>query len=324
MTTNYDIDDFSSVDEDLMLSDNSGYESSGGGGGFWALKENSSQTVYFLSDPWTKDVDHGWWIWREVMAWEGLKGDIMLPGGYKTFPVRDQRVVEIAGKRKRQDISLSSDDADELLKMVKPYLPRGETRRSEPYRPVKDAIGACVVEVSPDGTQYPPKVIVFTKTRYSKLLEQIKTAKQYAGPSFTLVGHPWLLQISGKGMGEVVRLIPLLDQPPIELPEIIDIPEALRQKRQALYDIIQSSTGVETTEYAAEDVDAAEPMEAGEISEPVEPVEPVVLSDAEAREALYATWTPARFRTLLKKKGVTVNPSADIEELKSLARQHAI
>jgi hypothetical protein len=323
MTTNYDIDDFSSVDEDLMLSDNSGYESSGGGGGFWSLKENSTMTVYFLSDPWTKDVDHGWWIWREVSAWEGLKGDIELPGGYKTFPVRDQKVVEINGQRRRQDINLDGPEGDELLKMVKPYLPRGETKRTMPYRPVKDAIGANIVELSPDGTPYPPKVIVFTKTRYSKFLEKVNLAKAMTrGGGFTLVGQPWLLQVTGKGMGEAVNLIPLLDQPPLEnVPELIDIPEALRQKRQALYDIIQSSTGISTATYAAEDADAAEPMEAGEISAPAEPV---ALTDAEAREALYATWTPARFRTLLKKKGVTVDPAADLDELKELARQYAI
>lgn len=322
MSTNYDIDDdFSSTDEDMLLAGSDGYLSGGGGLGgdvFWNAKANSERTVYFVTDPWTKDIDHGWWIWREVYAEQGLAGGIMLPPGLAGFPVRDQEVVPNPNGEGnlRRDIAPGSEKADQLLALVTPYMPRNETRRTSPYRPVSDKVGANVVELNDQG-YLNHKVLVFSAARYRKLRAEIDSKADMVEPgTFSLIGHPWLLSISGPGNAEIIRLKPLRDQPPIELPEPIDIPEKLREKRQRIFEIVRTTAKVDTTRYA--DEDAAVPDAPAQADIPATPDEPAAPAET-TREELYASMTDSRLKTLLTKAGVPVPPKTGRAALIELA-----
>jgi hypothetical protein len=314
MTTSYDYDAYSSVDDELLLADDRGYTGGGGGGSdsFWALKSGSNLKVYFTTPgPWTKQLDHGWWNWREIFAQDGLTGVGQLPGGMKAFPVKDQvNYRDDEGNLRRRDIPASDPGYDQLLALVVPYANQRDEKKKKATRPVRDVVGVSIVELGTDGSLY-PKILTMSANRYRKIYEQIQSFRAM-NKDFSLVGFPWQISIQGEAAAEVVSFRPLPDEPPIDLPEPHDIPELLKAKREQVYAYVQAATGVDTSTYAqaekaapAEEVQQAEAVTDGEV--------------AVDKSEVYASMTDTRLKTLLTKKGVSVAPKTPRDELLALA-----
>jgi hypothetical protein len=230
----------------------------------------------------------------------------------KAFPVRDQvTYTDDDGNPRRRDLTPGEPGYDHLLSLVVPFVGR-YSKKAE--RPVKDKVGVAVVEVAADGTLY-PKVLTMSANRYRKISEILKGYRAM-NPGFSLVGFPWMLSITGETTAnEAISLVPLPDEPAIDLPDPIDIPEQLRQLKQRVMEVVQSSTGVDTSAYAAEE--AATPAETvpAELPEAPQQAEAAPVDKA----ALYATMTDTRLKQLLTKKGVSIAPKTQREELLRLA-----
>lgn len=320
MTANYEIDDsYSSVEDELLLADDRGYAPGSGAGSsnFWGLKKNTTLKVYFVTPgPWTKQLDHGWWNWREIYAEKGLTGVGELPGGLRSFPVRDQETYrDEEGNLRRRDILPSDPRFDQLLSLVVPYVSDyGDDKKKarKPSRPVRDVVGVSVVEVAPDGTLY-PKVLTMSANRYRKLHETISSFRAMDPESFTLMGRPWTIGVQGDTSAtEIAILRPISGEPPIDLPEPHDIPELLRQRREAVYAYVQSMTGVDTSAFVAGE--HAAPAETASAAEEVAVAD--VLPDGQpSREALYEFMPVARMKKLLGDKGIPVPPKSTKPEL---------
>ena len=340
--------DYSTVADDFLLGDDRGYAGGGGGGGdnFWSMKAKTTLTVYFTTPgPWTKDLDHGWWSWREIFAQNGLTGVGDLPPGMKAFPVRDQETYRDADDvLRRRDIAPSDPAYDQLLALVVPYVnDRDKERGRKATRPVRDVVGVSVVELAPDGQLY-PKVLTMTANRYRKMHETITSFRAMNPTEFTLMGFPWVFGFTGDTAAvELPILRPLPDQPPIDLPDPHDIPELLQGKRAQVYAFVQQATGVDTSAYSGAETaavaEATAPAEAaavpdapapadgvanGQVDEMVPPPPEPPADEPVGRAEIYGAMTETRLKTLLTKKGVSVRPKTPRDELIRMAVEHNV
>lgn len=326
MSTDYD---FNAFDDDVLLDDSAGWAGGGGGGdNFWNYKAGQSIEFYMVTDFWTARADHGWANWRECFAREGLAGGVELPGGLKGVPVRDF-VMNPDGKR--VNIPIESPDADPLLKLVVPYVDK-KSKRPGPQRPVTDKVGLNIVEVAADGTLY-PKILVLTGPRGAKLKRQLQSWREMVD-GFSAVGRRFVMSTSGQGASEVLTLNVVKDAPPIELPEPVDILEKLQERREAIFALVESWTGVDTsaarnaTEDALSDPDAVAEYDPAFAPGPVidetftQPVVVDLVPEAPATPP-YESMTDARLRTLLQKKGVAIPPKTPRAKLLEMAVEHS-
>jgi hypothetical protein len=286
--------DYRSVDLDNILNNTRPAASSmqkDGSRAFWNAKQESSMILYFVTDPWTRDEDHGWHGWREIFAKEGFAGGIEPPLGLRGIPVDDSQGVE----------------GDPLLALVNPYM----TQDSDtPQRPVSTKAGVNIVEIVGEGESAKEyhKVLVLTASRYRKLISTINSWREM-NDDFSLIGRRFRLAFEGKGFTEIVSLTPIKDVPPIDLPEPFDIAELLQERRNILLDHIESQSGIDLSDFRdTEEMTVTDP----DSEESVE-IASVTPTD------LYDSMTDSRIKSALVKKGIAVKPRITRAELISLA-----
>ena len=298
--------DFRSVDLDNL---SSARPSSGGGGGyartganaFWNAKADTTMTIYFVSDPWTRTFDNGWYGWREVYARNGFVGGILPPKGMFGVPVND-----------------APDASDVLLALVEPYVNTNKSGAPSVLENVETKIGINIVEIveTPDGTRQYQKVLVLGEGRYKKLMSIVSSWRDM-NDNFSLTSMRFVLTLTGKGFQEVLSLAPVKGAPPLEGVELLDIPSLLQEKRQLLLDHIQELSGRDLTAYREE-----APYVAEEASpEDLVLEAPPLLIDADTSPD-WASTPQAKIRALLARKGVSVKPRATHDELVMLAQEH--
>lgn len=320
--------DFSGIDDDILLAGKETWGPREGGGGdgtsFWALKANTSRTIYFHTDPWIETPDGivwdretgTWFNYRAIYTQEGLAGGIELPGGLKEFAVKDIVIVDTPEGPRRKEIPLSGPDADPLLQMVVPFIPKMNKNANQPYRPVTDKGAVNVVEIGENGEEW-PKILVMTGPRMAKLKKKLLEYRDMLDGNFTCVGKQWVLSVSGQGASEELELRWVKGAPPIEMPEPFDIRELLTEQRQKVLDIIEADSGI--------DVSAEKDAEGyAEETVPYDgPDEPGASPQADKAE-YYASMTDTRLKSLLTKKGVRVPARANRETLLKLALEHEV
>lgn len=308
--------DFNTFEDDVLLDDRSGWAAgSGGGDNFWNYKAGQTISFYLVTDFWTAREDHGWANWRECFAREGLAGGIELPGGLKGVPVRD---FAMNADGKRVNIPVESPDADPLLTLIAPYVDK-KSKRPGPQRPVSDKVGLNIVEVTDEGTLY-HKVLVLTGPRGAKLKRQLQSWREMVD-GFSAVGRQFVMTTSGQGASEILTLNVVKDAPPIELPEPIDILAKLQERREAIFAIVESWTGVDTASYVRED--AVAPADEVTSFDPAFAPAPDFVQPVVADVAPYESMTDTRLKSLLQKKGIAVKPKTPREELLRLAQEHS-
>lgn len=323
--------DFTGIEDDILLAGKDAYAPReggyGGGDSFWAMKANTSKTLYFHTDPWEDNGDGTirwgssqgiWFNYRAIFAEAGLAGGVELPPGSREFAVKDQTVVELPdGTRQRQDIRIDSPEADPLLQLVVPYIPRMNKKASAPYRPVADRGAVNVVEIGEGGEEY-PKILVLSGPRMAKLKKKLKDYHDMVD-GFTCVDKQWVLSLSGQGATEELELRWVKGAPPIDLPEPFDIRVLLQAQRAEILDIVESATGVDVSAVAAAEAAAAE--EDVPAYEPPVADEPGAYPEVDKAE-LYASFTDTRLKNLLAKKGVRIPKDTKREGLLKLALEH--
>jgi hypothetical protein len=335
VTTGYD---FSTPDLETLLNEDRFVKAEGGGDSvFWRHPTTKGPDgeytldplkLYFVTNYWNYANDHGWFFWREVNAEEGLAGGIKLQWPNSEFPVRDVRDL---GNGQQQYIKDSDPDADELYKLVVPFLPK-RTKAKRPFRPVRDKAGINILKVVEKygedgkviGTDLYHQVLVMPASRAKKLLTVLKGYREMV-PNFDATAYPFTLTVTGKGAGEVVGLTPHKDEPAVELPDPFDIPEHLQAKREEIFAIVTNWTGVDTAKYQA-----ADPWKDGNVADApafaqpegqyVDELAPSSDAAPQAPERPpYESMPPARLKTLLMKAGIAIPPKATREQLVELA-----
>ena len=96
------------VDDDLFDAGLDGYVKTGGvGRNIYRLKAGEPKKGYFFSDPTpeTRKSGEDWLSYREISAFDGLRGGVDLPNGMKEFPVYDQKVVQDPETGQRKVVS---------------------------------------------------------------------------------------------------------------------------------------------------------------------------------------------------------------------------
>jgi hypothetical protein len=292
--------DFRSVDLDALLAPKPTMSSSSDGRyAFWNAKQDASYTFYFVTDPWTKHEDFGWYGWREIFAQNGFVGGITdVPGGLRGVPVDDSH----------------GPDSDPLLALVEPYIPRfGDHPR--PIRPVETKVGFNIVQIenTDNGVQESHRILVVSEARYKAII-QIINGWRDVSENFSLLGRKFVLSFP-KMQPPVLQIS--RDSMPIDLPQPYNIPLLLQLRRDQLMDHIEAESGV-SFGAARDDVKFVEPDVAEEVSldgvdDFAEIVKEVNLGPS------FDDMTDARITQLLKKAGVPVKPGMSRTQLIGLA-----
>lgn len=293
--------DYTSFDEDLLLSGLDGYVKSEGSNytPIYRLKKGTT-TVHFVTDPWTMKSDHGWHIYREVSAFDGLFGGFMLPNGMKEFPVNDQIIVTDpeTGERRRQ---YAPRGTDPLIDLVAPStkFPPADGR-------VKGSDKLAVNVIDEEGKHI---VLKMSGARGAELLRALNNLHAM-DDSFTATSFPWQLTLSGTGAASALTIKPLKSEPPVDLPEPYDLVELFGQIRSDVEAFVNSLRG-----------DNSEANAVSENHETVDLFEDSIVT-AEAvvpSQDKYSAMSDVRLKTLLTKAGVTVPPRSTRGTLIELA-----
>jgi hypothetical protein len=294
--------DYNSMDEDLLLAGLEGYAKTESATyrPIWRLKQGTT-IVRFLTDKETMNEDHGWHIFREVAAFDGLKGGFQLPGNIKEFPVFDQITVTDpeTGERKRQ---YAPRGHDPLLEMVAPSskFPPADGR-------VKGQDKVAVNILNEEGKHV---VLKMSGARARELFTAFNLYKDM-DPNFSCTAYPWRLTVSGTGVNTTLSVKPIKDEPPVNLPEPYDLVEFFAEIRQEVeqYVLGLSNNTIDEDEIAIFDNNAADSFEEAVI----ESVNEETLRDK------FNSVSDVRLKTLLTKAGVTVPPRSTRSTLIELA-----
>ena len=295
--------EFKSLSTDLFLSGLDAYVSNKGGSGtpIYPLKQGST-VYYFFSNPWDVEADASdWLLYREVAAFDGLRGGFDMPNGLKEFPINDTLEVDVEGEKKFR--RLSWKNSDPLLPLVAPSS-RYPTDDGGPTRSWKLAINV----IDSDGNHI---ILKLANKRAFSLLEKLNDARAM-NDGFSCVGNAWQITTTGSGFDSGVSIKPLKDEPPVDLPEPYNIGEIMSGIRDQVEAYVETLRGgaaqQQEDDFAAEDA-IADAFEAAAVQ---------AESELDSRTK-YAEMTDARLKVLLSKAGVTVPPRSTRPALIELA-----
>jgi hypothetical protein len=290
--------EFTTLDDDLLNAGIDGYVKSGGSSynPIYPLKSNEERRVYFVTDPWTKNEDYGWFSYRAVAAFEGLRGGYQLPNGCKEFPVNDQEiVVDSDGVRRRKSAPRGTDPILELVAPSTKYPPAdGRVKGTDKY---------AVNVIDEEGNHI---ILTMSGARGSELVRIIAGFRE-VDDTFTCTKYPWVLKVIGGPGSYSLTAKPLPKEPPIELPDPINIKEVMTGIRHQVEVFVKSLTGDQSVEEAVVVEDSI-----------VDTFESSVATSAED----YTTMSAVRLKALLTKKGVAIPPRCTQPALAELAASH--
>jgi len=297
--------DYTPMDEDLLLAGLDGYakaESKTYRPITWLDK--GTTTVRFVTDKETMNEDHGWLIYREVAAFDGLKGGFELPTHLRTFPVFDQVIVTDpeTGERKRRK---GPRGTDPLLELVAP---------SVKFPPVDGIVKASdKVAVNIINQEGKHVVLKLSGARARELFTAFNLYKEM-DPNFTCTAYPWQLTLSGTGINTTLSVKPLRNEPPIDLPEPYDLVEMFNDIRKEVEDYVNSLSGTQE-----ESVDQDDYADADSFEETI-----AAIDVSEDLYTKYSAVSPVRLKTLLTKAGVSIPPRSSHATLIELAVAHNV
>lgn len=294
------------MDEDLLLAGIEGYARAESGT-FRPIYNLAKGTtiVRFLTDKETMDEDHGWYIYREVAAFDGLKGGFQLPGNLKTFPVFDQIIFTdpTTGERKRRNGPRGTDPLFELVVPSSAYPPADGI--------VKASDKVAINILNEEGKHV---ILRISGARAKELLTAFNLYRDM-DPNFTCTAYPWQLTLSGTGVNTTLSVKPLRDEPPVDLPEPYDLVEVFTEMRQEVEDFVNGLSGNSQDELADED----DYVVADTFEEKVAAIE--IEEDVRMK---YSAVSPVRLKTLLTKAGVQIPPRSTHATLIELAVAHNV
>jgi hypothetical protein len=299
--------DYTPMDEDLLLAGLDGYTKSESTTyrPIWRLAKGTT-IVRFLTDKDTMNEDHGWFIFREVAAFDGLKGGFELPNGIKEFPVNDQVIVTDpeTGERKRHKGPRGTDPLFELVAPSSKYPPADGV--------VKAADKVAVNVLNEEGKH------IILKMSGARAKELFTAFNLYSDmdPNFTCTAYPWQLTVSGTGVNTSLSVKPLRDEPPVDLPEPYDLVEVFNGIREEVEAYVNGLSGnsqqdelVDEDSYAMTET-FEETVAAIEIEEDI--------------RMKYSAVSPVRLKTLLTKANVAIPPRSTHATLIELAVAHNV
>lgn len=297
--------DYTPIDEDLLLAGLDGYSRSKSVTYrpiTWL--ERGTTIVRFVTDKETMNEDHGWLIYREVAAFDGLKGGFDLPTHLRTFPVYDQ-IVEIdpeTGKRTRRN---GPRGTDPLLDLVAPSV------KFPPADGIVRGSDKVAVNIITEDGQH--KVLRLSGPRAKELFNAFNLYKEM-DPNFTCTAFPWQLTLSGTGASTTLNVKPLRDEPPINLPEPYDLVEMFGEIRKEVEDFVDNLSSSQESVVVEDDYADADTFE-----------ETVAAIDVnEDLRSKYSAVSPVRLKTLLTKAGVSIPPRSTHASLIELAIAHNV
>lgn len=299
------------VDDELFEAGLDGYvKGEGSGSNVWRLKSGEPRKGYFLQNPGTA----GDWVkYRELSAFEGLRGGVAMPNGLKEFPVYDQVMIPDpeTGRPKRT----TRPDNDPLIALVVPgkFAKNGKAKAG-------DVMSVNFIEIvkddETDEITHRHIVLKLSATASRHILNFYRTQKEMNDDEFDMTAFPWTLTVSGQGSASQLALKPHRKEGPIDLDEFepVDIVEMLGVTRAAVEDFVeQIRTGGDTK--IAADKDAADAAS----GEPDLGDDDDDDDEALSKSDKFAAFTDAKIRKLLKDAGVEVPPKANRPTLISLA-----
>lgn len=298
--------DYTPMDEDLLLAGLDGYAKSESSTYRPIYRLSKGTTIVrFLTDKETMNEDHGWYIYREVAAFDGLKGGFELPSGIKEFPVNDQ-IIETnpeTGERKRRKGPRGTDPLFELVAPSSMYPPADGV--------VKASDKVAVNILNEEGKHV---ILKMSGARAKELFTAFNLYTEM-DPDFTCTAFPWQLTVSGTGVNTTLSVKPLRNEPPVDLPEPYDLVEVFGSIRKEVEDYVNGLSSNTQDEL----VDADEYA----VSESFE--ETVAAIDVEEDVRMkYSAVSPVRLKTLLTKAGVTIPPRSTHATLIELAVAHNV
>ena len=301
------------VDDELFEAGLEGYvKGEGSGSNVWKLTGKKPRKGYFLNNPGT---DGDWVKFREMSAFDGLRGGVEMPNGLKEFPVYDQVLVvdPETGARRRT----TRPDNDPLIALVVPgkYGKNGKAKAA-------DVMAVNFIEIvadeDTDEISHRHIVLKLSSTASKALLNLYRTQCEMADSGeFDMTAFPWTLAIHGTGASTELKAKPHRKEGPIDLDEFesISIVEMLQTTRAAVEDFVeQVRNGGDATirkqQEEAEDSDDGIAFGGDDDDEEDEDL---------AKSDKYASMTDAKLRKLLKAADVKVPTKANRPTLISLA-----
>lgn len=310
MPANTNPKSYTSLDDDLILGGVESYARTGGGGsGRRIYRLKGSMTVRFLTDPWTRNQDHGWHFYREVAAFDGLRGGFQLPNGLKEFPVNDQITFTDpdTGQTKRQ---YAPRGTDPILELVVP---------SSMYPPADGRVkGQDKVAINVLNEEGEHIVLKLSGARGADLLRTMLTFREM-DEKFTCTTYPWTLTIQGSGAASTLSVKPHKNEAPVELPDPIDLVEMFGDIRREVEEYVDGlrGGGADTVEDELVDSDEESWASVDQFEEAVASAEAIV----EPRDK-FSAMSDVRIKTLLTKAGVKIPAKSTRSALIELASTH--
>ena len=299
-----------------LLDDNIEWEKSGG---FrktcYNLPNGRTIRVRFITDPSTMDADHGWCVYREVNAWNGLIGDIKMPNGLKEFPVDDFDIVEPFPGELRK---VRKKDLYQMR--VKPSRFDMEDGRNFASASTK-IITSVVFEggslEKEDKWNPPVGQVILLKwgKRAFDLLESKLEDRRDEDPNFTLAGTVWEILVEGTGINSKLSMSRVKNPEPMDLPDPLDTVDYVNNIRRQAEKFIDSLDGAAES-YVVEDtvVESEEDV--------TNAYEANRANIAAAAQIEWENVSLARIRAKLKEQGVFTGPKPTRDELIALAKEH--
>ena len=295
------------VDDDLFEAGLDGYvKGEGSGSNVWKLKSDRPRKGYFLNNPGTP----GDWVkYREISAFDGLRGGVEMPNGLKEFPVYDQVLVvdPDTGKSKRT----TRTDNDPLIALVVPgkYAKNGKAKAA-------DLMAVNFIEIvkddETDEITHRHIVLKMSATASKTVLNFYRTQVEMNDGEFDMTAFPWTLSVHGQGSATELKIKPHRKEGPIDLDEFeqIDIVEMLKGTRQAVEDFVEQVRNGGDATIAAQQAAGGSDEDTFDDEDDDED-----LSKADK----FAALTDAKLRKMLKENSVEVPPKANRPTLISLA-----
>lgn len=279
-----------------------------------SLKGGETVICYFVTDPDEGTAQGDWINYREVSAFQGFKGGLEAPNGLKEFPVIDQEIVEVDGKKVRRfRRNNDGSPADWLLDQVAPPT-KFKTKSGKAEGRDKTIFNI----VDSEGVH---KLVKVSGTVGKAIRKQVKTIAAI-NKGFTLLNQPWKLTIVGTGATQDVSLSPIDESYPEDLrPEKpIDAREVLQKIRDDAEAYYKNALSEGTDTFDDED-DAgwtvAEPAAEADVT----PVE-TAAAEVEVEPEVVDVWKdvkPAQIKEALTTAGVEFPDNATKSALTRLA-----
>lgn len=307
---------FANVDDDLLNGEVEWSKSGGSKKICWSLPQGRKVRVRFVTDPATMSADHGWCLYREVNAFNGLIGGAEMPNGLKEFPVDDFEIVTDPETGRR----MKTRKNDPLLKRVRPSKWDMEDGRN--YASARDRVVCNVVYEHGElekKEQYNPSsgqsiLLKMSSSSYKDLKNAFDTYRD-VDENFTPIGQVWDLLIEGKGATARLMVTRVKGEAPINMPDPIDTVawvNDLRSSAERFVFGLDSAAEDEGTQafYGDDEADIVEQYEAN------------VTSAGNAGGVDWTSIAPTALKRKLVAEGVTVPQRIRNDELIELAKSH--